>query len=132
MSFLLDTNICSAYIKGNKQVFNRFIQHGGRLSASVITVGELVIWAARGGAPSKRQQDVDDLLQLVRPLDVTMDVARKFGELQASFLDIGLPSPELDLIIGSTALVHDLTLVTHNVQDFVNIPGLRIVDWMLT
>ncbi len=49
MSFLLDTNICSAQIKGNKQVFNRFIQHGGRLHVSVVTVAELVIWALRAG-----------------------------------------------------------------------------------
>jgi tRNA(fMet)-specific endonuclease VapC len=36
----------------------------------------------------------------------------------------------MDLLIGSTALIHGLTLVTHNVQDFVNIPGLHIVDWL--
>ncbi len=58
-------------------------------------------------------------------------MSRKFGELQASLLDVGLPSPEMDLMIGATARVHELTLVTHNVQDFVNIPGLLIVDWML-
>jgi predicted nucleic acid-binding protein len=41
MSFLLDTDICSAYLKGNPDVQNRFIQYGGRLQVSVITVGEL-------------------------------------------------------------------------------------------
>jgi predicted nucleic acid-binding protein len=41
MSFLHDTDICSAYLKGNPDVQNRFIQYGGRLQVSVITVGEL-------------------------------------------------------------------------------------------
>lgn len=33
-----------------------------------------------------------------------------------------------DAIIAATALVHDLTLVTHNVQDFHRIRGLRLLD----
>ncbi|MFO0904038.1 MAG: type II toxin-antitoxin system VapC family toxin [Pirellulales bacterium] len=33
-----------------------------------------------------------------------------------------------DLMIGCVALVHDLTLVTHNTADYRNIPDLRLVD----
>jgi predicted nucleic acid-binding protein len=33
-------------------------------------------------------------------------------------------------MIGSVALVNDLTLVTHNTKDFENIPGLRLQDWL--
>lgn len=36
----------------------------------------------------------------------------------------------MDLLIATTALTYDLTLVTHNVADFQNIPGLRVVDWL--
>ena len=25
----------------------------------------------------------------------------------------------------------DLTLVTHNTQDYVNVPGLRLADWLV-
>jgi len=35
-----------------------------------------------------------------------------------------------DLMIGVSAIVHGVTLVTHNVKDFVNIPGLQIEDWL--
>ena len=35
-----------------------------------------------------------------------------------------------DLMIGSVALLHDFTLVTHNTVDFRNIPGLRLEDWL--
>ena len=87
-------NICSAQIKENQRVFNRFIQYGGRLHVSVVSVGELVIWALRDAAPSKRHQDVSDLLQLVMPRDVTMDIARRYGEVQASLLDVGLQAPD--------------------------------------
>ena len=31
----------------------------------------------------------------------------------------------------STALVHGLTMVTHNTADYANIPGLTVVDWLI-
>jgi predicted nucleic acid-binding protein len=33
-------------------------------------------------------------------------------------------------MIGTVALVHDLTLVTNNTSDFHNIPDLRLDDWL--
>jgi tRNA(fMet)-specific endonuclease VapC len=33
-------------------------------------------------------------------------------------------------MIASAALVHNLTLVTHNTTDYRNIPGLRLDDWL--
>jgi len=41
LTFLLDTDICSAYLKGNHPVGNRVLQYGGRLHVSAITAGEL-------------------------------------------------------------------------------------------
>jgi predicted nucleic acid-binding protein len=41
MSFLLDTDICSAYLRQDRNVEGRFLQYGGQLYVSVITVGEL-------------------------------------------------------------------------------------------
>jgi predicted nucleic acid-binding protein len=56
--------------------------------------------------------------------------ARKRFRLRAALMDDGLRIAEMDLLIAATALVHNVTLVTHNVQDFSNIPGLTIVDWL--
>jgi tRNA(fMet)-specific endonuclease VapC len=130
MTFLLDTNICSAQIRGDRRLFSRFIQYSGRLHVSVICVAELVLWVSRPGSPRTGHQDLDQFLQLVTSLDVTMEVARKFGGVQAALMNVGLQAPEMDLMIGATALVHNLTLVTHNVQDFANIPELDVVDWL--
>ena len=72
-----------------------------------------------------------DLLRDLTVLPVTLEVARKFGEVRAGLLDQGLSTPEMDLLIASTALVHGLTIVTHNVADYTNVPGLTVVDWLI-
>jgi tRNA(fMet)-specific endonuclease VapC len=130
VSFLLDTDICSAYMKGNRQLWQRFLQYTGRLHVSPVTVGELYTWALRVKAPPKRLQTLLDLLNDVSVLDVTQGIARTFGELRAGLLDNGRPTPDMDLLIAATARFHNLTLVTHNVEDFNHIPGLNIIDWL--
>ena len=131
MSFLLDTDICSAHLKQNQLVTSRFMQHLGRLSVSAITVGELYTWAFRASASPKLIQIVVDLFNDVDILEVTHDVAHQFGRLRAAQLDAGQPKPLMDMMIAATALAHGLTLVTHNTQDFANIPGLTVVDWLI-
>jgi predicted nucleic acid-binding protein len=131
VSFLVDTDICSAYLKGDQRVWNRFMQYSGGLHVSTVTVGELFTWALRAGASPARLQGLLDLLKDMKVLDVTPDVARKFGEVRAGLLDRGQAAPEMDLLIGSTALVHGLTMVTHNVADYATIPGLTVADWLI-
>jgi tRNA(fMet)-specific endonuclease VapC len=131
MSFLLDTDICSAYLKNNAAVVGRLMLHYGGLNVSVITVGELLTWALRTNAPSDRLNGVQDLLKGATVLDVTLGIAEKFGEIRAGLIDHGITVGEMDLLNGATALVRGLTMVTHNVQDYANIPGLTIVDWLV-
>lgn len=126
----MDTDNCSAYLKGDHQVWQRFMQYGGNLYVSTIAAGELFTWASRSNSPPKRLQALLDLLTEVSILDVTIDIGRKFGELRAALLDAGQGTPDMDLLIAATALVHNLTLVTHNVQDFANLPDLIIEDWL--
>lgn len=130
MSFLLDTDICSAYMKGNGLVQNRFIQYGGRLHISVATLGELHTWTLRAKASPRRIQGLRDLLRDVVVLDATPAVALEFGKTEAMLLDRGLAVSEFDLLIAATALAHGLTLVTHNIRDFQPVPGLTLVDWL--
>lgn len=130
MNFLLDTDICSAYLKGDNRVGKRVEQYDGRLCVSAIVAAELFVWVLRAKAPPERLQALLDFLDNVTFLDITWDVSRKFGEIRANQLDRGMPTPEMDLLIASTALLHGLTLVTHNVDDYAGLPGLNVVDWM--
>ena len=132
MSFLLDTDICSAYLKGDRRVGNCVSQYGGRLHVSAVVAAELFTWVLRAKASPSRLQGLSDLLNDVTFLDVNRDVSHKFGEIRAYQLDHGLSTPDMDLLIAATAVLHGLTLVTHNVEDYANVPGLEVVDWLAT
>ena len=129
MSYLLDTDIVSAHLKTNRRVTDRVLQYLGRVHVSVMTVGELSTWARRKQVSRRRAVDLDVFLHDATILPVTEIIARRFGELRAELLDHGRPTPIMDLWIAATALVHNLTLVTHNTPDFVHIPGLSLADW---
>jgi len=131
MSLLLDTDTCSHYLRGAPRVHSRFIQHMGRLHLSSISLGELYTLAFRAKASATFLRGVQNLLHEVQLLTVDHDVAYQFGQVRAQLLDQGQPVATADLLIAATALLHGLTLVTHNVQDFQNIPGLQVVDWLV-
>ena len=130
MSFLIDTDTCSAHLKEKSAVTGRFLQYTGQLHISVVTMGELFTWAMRANAPPRRMESLQHLLADTKVLDLNGAVAQEFGRVRAGLMDVGRPAPDMDLLIAATALVHGLTLVTHNTQDFANVPGLRVVDWL--
>jgi tRNA(fMet)-specific endonuclease VapC len=123
MSFLLDTDICSAYLRNDPVVVGRVLLHYGGLSVSVITVGELLTWALRAKAPPDRLKGVQDLLKGATVLDITLSIAERFGEVRAGLLDRGITVAEMDLLNGATALDHRLTMVTHNTRTIPTFQG---------
>jgi tRNA(fMet)-specific endonuclease VapC len=131
MSHLLDTNICSAHLKRPAGLSHRFVQHAGRLNISSVVLGELYAWAYRRTSPQPLLDQIrSQLLTDVVVLDFDQSCAEQFGRVRAQMLQRGITVSRSDVMIGATALVHNLTLVTHNTRDFQNILGLRLEDWL--
>jgi tRNA(fMet)-specific endonuclease VapC len=132
MSFLLDTDTCSAHLKRPSGLMHRFTQHSGGLYISTIVLGELYTWAHQRNNPSPVVQRIEnDLLVDVGVLDFDAACAQRFGQVRGTLLQRGIAVSRVDLLIASVALVHDLTLVTHNTADYGNVPGLRLEDWLV-
>jgi tRNA(fMet)-specific endonuclease VapC len=131
VSFLLDTNILSAHLKGGfPRHESKFLQHMGQLYTSTLNLGELFIWANKSPKSADRLQEIQKMLADVTPLIIDVHVAEQFGVVRTQQLASGTLTPALDLFVACTALAHNYTLVTHNTSDFVGIPGLRVVDWL--
>jgi tRNA(fMet)-specific endonuclease VapC len=130
MSYLLDTNIVSVHLRRPAGLTHRFIQHSGRLSIPTLVLAELYAWAHGRDDPTPVLEKIRLLLEDVELLGFEQDSAERFGIIQTQLLRRGITVNPVDLMIAAVALVHDLTVVTHNTKDFQNIPGLRLEDWL--
>ena len=131
MNFLLDTDTCSAHLKRPAGLAHRFVQHSGGLAIATVVLAELYTWAHKRTNPSPVIQWIEaDLLPNVAVLDFDTDCAKEFGTLRGQLLQKGISVSRMDLMIAAVALVHNLTLVTHNTADYQHVPGLRLDDWL--
>jgi tRNA(fMet)-specific endonuclease VapC len=130
MNFLLDTDTCSAHMRRPTRLAHRFIQYAGGLAIPTVVLAELYAGAYKHPNPPSLLTLLNDLLQDVAVLDFDSACAETFGRVRGTLLQQGISVSRMDLLIGSAALVNNLTLVTHNTADYQHIPGLRLDDWL--
>jgi toxin FitB len=127
--YLLDTNIISELRKRNRanpgiiRFFDQIAAQEEIAYLSVITIGEL----RRGVDIIQHRRDFTQAKSLENWLQTILDSYAEnildFGREEAQIWGrLRVPHPEnaLDKQIAATALVYDLTLVTHNIKDFVD------------
>lgn len=130
MSFLLDTNICSFHFRKPEGLFSKLIQHSGRVFINSIVLAELYAWAYRRDDPSSLLVSIEAFVTDVPVLMFDNECAEVFGKTRGRLLAKGLSVNSIDLLIASVALKHSFTLVTANTQDFVNVPDLKLENWL--
>lgn len=127
MSFLLDTNVVSEWVKPrpNEGVVRWLAETDeDRIFLSVVTLAELCHGIERlpAGARRKRLDEwLTDELPLRfegRVLAVDEAVANAWGRMVAQREAAGKPIAIMDAFIAATAEAHGLTIVTRNVGDF--------------
>ena len=99
------------------------------MSVSVVSYGELVYGAEKSKSVEKNLRTVSEIKEIFPLLDITADVMDIFGKIKALVQKIGKPSDDMDLLIATTAIANEMTLVTHNTKHFEHIPNLKLTDW---
>jgi predicted nucleic acid-binding protein len=69
-----------------------------------------------------------DFVRTVSVLGIDEEVTRIFGRERGRLRSLGKTVGDLDLLIGATAIQHDLTLLTNNRRHFELLERLRIVS----
>ena len=110
MSYLLDTNICSAHIRRPAGLAHRFIQYSGRLAIPTRVLGELYAGAYMLPSPTKILVGIADLLDDIAVLPFDSACAEEFGKLRGILKQRGLAVNPIDLQIAAVALAHNLTV----------------------
>ncbi len=138
MSFLLDTNVVSEWIKPrpNSGVMSWLAEvDEGQTCLSVVTITELRYGIERM-APGIRRRRLDAWLhqELLNRFDgrimpVDLAVADECGRLLARSEAAGRPIEARDAFIAATSEVYGLTLVTRNVSHFQSTVKSLFMPW---
>ena len=132
MKYLLDSNVLIEAIRRPESQVGRRLNATPLedLATSAVVAGELLVGPFR--QKSRSRESVLDILSIFLAMEVlpfTLQCARIYGEIAALLVDQGTPIGDFDAQIAATALVHDLTVATHNTRHFHRVPGLRVEDW---
>lgn len=128
--YLLDTNICIALLRGNKEIAQKLISVGeGNCCLSVITLYELMF----GAYYSKHEDREVPKVKLFAerfPILSLLDAAEEYAAIKTQLRSSGILIDEFDLLIAATALANDYILVTDNLKHFQRISDLKIENWI--
>ena len=108
MTYLLDTNVCSAHMRRPAGLAHRFIQHSGRLYVPSIVLAELYAGAYCHPSPAKFLGPIADLLKDLTVIDVDRDCPEKYGIIKGELAKKGHRLPFADLMIAAVALERNL------------------------
>jgi toxin FitB len=127
VSYLLDTCVLSELVKTSprRQVVEWVdAQDESALFLSTLTIGELEKGIAKLPASARKTRITGwvrrDLTARFgsRLLPIDVRVASRWGAITGEAERHGAPLPVVDSLIAATALVHDLQVVSRNVDDF--------------
>ncbi len=132
--YLLDTNIVSHLMRKRPPSILIDKLHGqaaGTLATSCICIMELRHGAARLHDHGLLWGRIErDILQWLEILPVGLEESLLAGDILAHLRAKGLPIDVEDVLIGATALIKGLTVVTDNIKHFQRIPNLQVEDWL--
>jgi tRNA(fMet)-specific endonuclease VapC len=129
MGYLLDSTFVLDGILGHRHKSPTGLESIAKhfSAISIISVAELYEGPHHSTNPEAALTELNRALDAMPVVPITRRTCRIFADLRAALRRAGDLRPDLDLLIASTALEHDLTLITSNLRHFVGIPGLRIV-----
>ncbi len=123
MLYLVDTGLLIRHLRGQKSTVQllRGLSKNNRLGISIITRCEV----QAGAHPSEHYITQKFLSRFVN-FELDKRAADKAGELVYKSRQSNNPILMPDAIIAATSVVHSLTLITFNAQDFKMVAGLKI------
>ena len=127
--YLLDTNICIYFIKGKYDLDKKIEKiDSENCFISEVTLAELKFGVENSEKKEKNQKVLDNFLSgiTIIPIYNSLDI---YAKEKARLRKAGMVIDDFDLLIGSTAIAHKITLVTNNSAHFKRLKGIETEDW---
>ena len=130
---MLDTDILSEFLRGNRKVIANVDEHlkeYGFISLSIITYYEILNGLLYKDA-RKQLTRFEDFVGLNKVIPLTLPMAKTAAIIQADLRKKGTEIGHTDTLIAGIAMTRELQLVTNNTDHFKRIKGLEIVNWTI-
>ena len=132
--FLLDTNVVSEAMRPSprERIVQRIHRHENQIAIATVVWHEL--WYGVGLLPRSRRRDdfekyLNGFVATFKFFNYDRVAAEWHARERVRLAAQGQTPPFLDGQIAAVAAVHDLTLVTFNVDHFDRFEGLRVESW---
>jgi len=129
--YILDTDTCIYWLKGNRNIENKIVEAGlGNIAVTIITACELYFGAYNS---QKKQRNISTLNELFIELEVLQtrfEVAKVFGDIKTRLRREGKIINDADILIASIVIANDGILVTNNTAHFERISALKLENWL--
>lgn len=117
--YLLETSTCIALLRGNENVRRKCVEYNQQCCISCITAIELLYGAYN--APEKyREKELSKARMLIDYYTIVgiEEIPETFCLEKIRLSKAGNIIEDFDLMIGATAVVGDLVVVTNNIKHF--------------
>jgi len=127
MKYLVDTDWIIHALHGKEKEVTKLLELKKEgLAISVISLAELYEGVYRSADPISNETVLKDFLSGVMVLEINEEISKKFGELRAMLRTQGRLIGDFDLLIASTGLCYNLTLISYNIKEFERVDDLKI------
>ena len=127
LRYLIDTDWIIHYLNGHSAIVSRLKTLSDQgCAVSVVSLAELYEGVYYSSNPKGNAQTLNDFLLGVTTLGIDAETCKIFGQHRGRLRAAGKVLGDFDLLIGSTALRHDLTVLTNNRRHFTLIDGLPV------
>ena len=126
---MIDTNICIYFIKGQFELNKKIAEVGERnCFISEMTVAELKYGVENSKKPEELRPIVEAFIPkfIVLPIYGALDV---YAQEKAKLRKQGLMIDDFDILIGATAVINEMIMVTNNVEHLNRLDNIIIEDW---
>jgi len=129
MRYLLDANVVIGLLNDATSKLTRRLrrERPADIAISAIVAHELFYGAFKSCRSTENVALIDSLQFVV--LEFDQEDARQASEVRTFLASRGTPIGPYDVLIAGQAKARNLTLVTHNTDEFGRVPGLRLDDW---
>lgn len=131
MTYLLDTNVCIALLKGRPAQLEKKVSSVRTNQAVIPAVVryELHYGARKSNQPKRTLAKLGPFLRSFPSLAFDDFCADICGRIRATLERAGTPIGPYDLMIAALAVQNDLILVTRNVREFQRVEAIRVENW---